>query len=222
MAEPRVDWHTYFMNIATQVSSRSTCPRKHVGERFLRADLAHRQPRGGDAGYEEERSARPHGRILLPCTKGKTVRKEFALGVAGPARPQVQGEAAHRQRARIAGAWPAGDAAHCPCTVAGVLLGLAEVDVAVEGAELEVGSAAVYRPVDGPVHLDAVLGAVVGIAVLRRASGHLLTVTEENVSAVSGLATRPFSLALTTRAGGEWLIARPGRSCSMISWFSFS
>ncbi len=27
----RVDWHTYFMNIASQVSSRSTCPRKHVG-----------------------------------------------------------------------------------------------------------------------------------------------------------------------------------------------
>ena len=27
----RVDWHTYFMNIARQVSSRSTCPRKHVG-----------------------------------------------------------------------------------------------------------------------------------------------------------------------------------------------
>ena len=30
MAE-RVDWHTYFMNIARQVSTRSTCPRKKVG-----------------------------------------------------------------------------------------------------------------------------------------------------------------------------------------------
>ena len=56
----------------------------------------------------------------------------------------------------------------------------------------------------------------------RSASGHLLTVTEENVSAVSGLATRPLTLPLTTRAGGEWLIARPGRSCSMICWLSFS
>src|SRR6478672_10218423 len=47
-----------------------------------------------------------------------------------------------------------------------LLLGLAEVDVAVEGAKLEVGAATVHRPVNGPVHLDAVLGAVVGIAVL--------------------------------------------------------
>src|SRR5260221_3609957 len=27
----RVDWHQYFMNIAAQVASRSTCDRKHVG-----------------------------------------------------------------------------------------------------------------------------------------------------------------------------------------------
>ncbi|MCC6443271.1 MAG: dCMP deaminase family protein [Armatimonadetes bacterium] len=27
----RVDWHTYFMNIAREVASRSTCTRKHVG-----------------------------------------------------------------------------------------------------------------------------------------------------------------------------------------------
>src|SRR5262249_4344420 len=27
----RVDWHTYFMNIAHQVATRATCPRKHVG-----------------------------------------------------------------------------------------------------------------------------------------------------------------------------------------------
>ena len=26
----RVDWHQYFMNIAHQASTRSTCPRKHV------------------------------------------------------------------------------------------------------------------------------------------------------------------------------------------------
>src|SRR6476659_6704653 len=31
MAEARVDWHTYFMDIAAQVSSRSTCDRKHGG-----------------------------------------------------------------------------------------------------------------------------------------------------------------------------------------------
>ena len=27
----RVDWHTYFMNIARQAATRSTCDRKHVG-----------------------------------------------------------------------------------------------------------------------------------------------------------------------------------------------
>jgi dCMP deaminase len=27
----RVDWHTYFMNIAHQAATRSTCDRKHVG-----------------------------------------------------------------------------------------------------------------------------------------------------------------------------------------------
>jgi dCMP deaminase len=35
MAE-RVDWHTYFMNIARQASTRSTCPRKHVGAVIVR------------------------------------------------------------------------------------------------------------------------------------------------------------------------------------------
>ena len=32
----RVDWHTYFMNIATQVATRSTCDRKHVGAVIVR------------------------------------------------------------------------------------------------------------------------------------------------------------------------------------------
>ncbi len=32
----RVDWHTYFMEIAQVVSSRSTCPRKHVGAVIVR------------------------------------------------------------------------------------------------------------------------------------------------------------------------------------------
>ncbi len=32
----RVDWHTYFMNIAGQVASRSTCDRKHVGAVVVR------------------------------------------------------------------------------------------------------------------------------------------------------------------------------------------
>jgi dCMP deaminase len=32
----RVDWHTYFMNIAHQVASRATCPRKHVGAVIVR------------------------------------------------------------------------------------------------------------------------------------------------------------------------------------------
>ncbi len=32
----RVNWHRYFMNIATEVSTRSTCPRKHVGAVVVR------------------------------------------------------------------------------------------------------------------------------------------------------------------------------------------
>ena len=32
----RVDWHAYFMNIAHQVSTRATCPRKHVGAVVVR------------------------------------------------------------------------------------------------------------------------------------------------------------------------------------------
>lgn len=32
----RVDWHTYFMNIAAQAATRSTCARKHVGAVIVR------------------------------------------------------------------------------------------------------------------------------------------------------------------------------------------
>jgi dCMP deaminase len=32
----RVDWHTYFMNIAAQAATRSTCDRKHVGAVIVR------------------------------------------------------------------------------------------------------------------------------------------------------------------------------------------
>ena len=32
----RADWHTYFMNIARQASTRSTCDRKHVGAVIVR------------------------------------------------------------------------------------------------------------------------------------------------------------------------------------------
>jgi dCMP deaminase len=36
MAHDRVDWHTYFMNIARQAATRSTCDRKHVGAVVVR------------------------------------------------------------------------------------------------------------------------------------------------------------------------------------------
>lgn len=36
MATQRVDWHDYFMNIAEQVATRSTCARKHVGAVIVR------------------------------------------------------------------------------------------------------------------------------------------------------------------------------------------
>jgi dCMP deaminase len=32
----RIDWHQYFMNIAREVATRSTCPRKHVGAVIVR------------------------------------------------------------------------------------------------------------------------------------------------------------------------------------------
>lgn len=36
MGDLRVNWHQYFMNIAEQVSTRSTCDRKHVGAVIVR------------------------------------------------------------------------------------------------------------------------------------------------------------------------------------------
>lgn len=33
---PRVSWDEYFLRIATEVSSRATCPRKHVGAVLVR------------------------------------------------------------------------------------------------------------------------------------------------------------------------------------------
>jgi dCMP deaminase len=36
MDERRVSWHEYFMNIAEQVATRSTCSRKHVGAVIVR------------------------------------------------------------------------------------------------------------------------------------------------------------------------------------------
>ncbi len=34
--DTRADWHVYFMNIARQVATRSTCDRKHVGAVIVR------------------------------------------------------------------------------------------------------------------------------------------------------------------------------------------
>lgn len=36
MATPRVEWNEYFMNIAEQVATRSTCSRKNVGAVIVR------------------------------------------------------------------------------------------------------------------------------------------------------------------------------------------
>ena len=36
MAKKRVSWETYFMNIAKEVATRSTCDRKHVGAVIVR------------------------------------------------------------------------------------------------------------------------------------------------------------------------------------------
>jgi dCMP deaminase len=39
MARSRVDWDNYFMAIATQVATRSTCDRKHVGAVVVREKM---------------------------------------------------------------------------------------------------------------------------------------------------------------------------------------
>jgi len=36
MGDKRISWHEYFMNIAEQVATRSTCDRKHVGAVIVR------------------------------------------------------------------------------------------------------------------------------------------------------------------------------------------
>ena len=36
MENKRVSWEKYFMNIATEVATRSTCDRKHVGAVIIR------------------------------------------------------------------------------------------------------------------------------------------------------------------------------------------
>ena len=36
MSKPRVSWEDYFMNIAREVATRSTCDRKHVGAVIVR------------------------------------------------------------------------------------------------------------------------------------------------------------------------------------------
>ena len=36
MSDQRISWHEYFMNIAEQVATRSTCSRKHVGAVIVR------------------------------------------------------------------------------------------------------------------------------------------------------------------------------------------
>lgn len=36
MSKPRVSWKDYFMNIAREVATRSTCVRKHVGAVIVR------------------------------------------------------------------------------------------------------------------------------------------------------------------------------------------
>jgi dCMP deaminase len=36
MSEQRADWHEYFMRIAEQVATRSTCNRKHIGAVIVR------------------------------------------------------------------------------------------------------------------------------------------------------------------------------------------
>jgi dCMP deaminase len=63
MDSKRIEWHEYFMNIAEQVATRSTCDRKHVGavivrDRTILSTGYNGSVRGGvhcdDAGHDME------------------------------------------------------------------------------------------------------------------------------------------------------------------------
>lgn len=52
--QPRMDWDTYFINIAFMVSSRSTCPRKSVGAVIVKNNAIL------STGYNGSMSGAPH------------------------------------------------------------------------------------------------------------------------------------------------------------------
>ena len=51
---PRADWHTYFMDMAKHVATRSTCPRKNVGAVIVR------DRRILSTGYNGSIAGQPH------------------------------------------------------------------------------------------------------------------------------------------------------------------
>jgi dCMP deaminase len=63
MKEKRINWHEYFMQIAAQVATRSTCDRKHVGAVIVRDRVIlstgyngslHGAPHCDDTGHDIE------------------------------------------------------------------------------------------------------------------------------------------------------------------------
>ena len=63
MDTPRIDWNTYFMNIAKEVATRATCDRKHVGAVVVRDKMIlstgyngsiRGQPHCSEAGHQME------------------------------------------------------------------------------------------------------------------------------------------------------------------------
>ena len=80
----RVDWHTYFMNIARQVATRSTCPRKHVGAVIVRdrtilslrfvAGMTQSEI-GDELGISQMHVSRLLSRTLVKLRKGLTVEE---------------------------------------------------------------------------------------------------------------------------------------------------
>ena len=76
MEDIRIGWHEYFMKIAEQVATRSTCNRKHIGAVIVRDKTIlstgyngslRGSPHCDDAGHDGPRSLRPHCSCRVEC-----------------------------------------------------------------------------------------------------------------------------------------------------------
>ncbi len=82
----RAGWDEYFMGIAHQAATRSTCSRKHVGAVIVRAEtdttveavVAEHSPKDAETLEKEETTVRIAGRIMTVRDHGKTAFLDLA------------------------------------------------------------------------------------------------------------------------------------------------